>query len=521
MALPTLIQAMLDVDFYPHPVSECHLIETHISWVILTGDYAYKIKKPIDLGFLDFSSLEKRHHYCEEELRLNRRLAPSIYLEVLSIGGSPKQPLFGATPSIEYAVRMRQFDPDRQLDHLLAQGRLDTSMLAAFAEKVASFHHQIALGESPSEYGTPAAVWQPMAQNFAQIRAHLAECPDDQRLSRLEQWSEQQYRQHEALLHERWQQGFVRECHGDMHLANMAWLKNEPLIFDGIEFNPALRWIDVISEVAFLVMDLHQHRRGDLAWHFLNIWLEHSGDYASLPLLHFYLVYRAMVRAKIAAIRLSQLHSQQADSDAARRELDTYLTLAEQFTQTQPARLLLCHGLSGSGKSHLGMHLLEQIGGVRLRSDVERKRLFGLAAQQRGGEGLYQHDATAQTYRRLLSLAETLLCHGYTVLVDATFLDPAQRVPFRQLAAKLDCGFFILSFQASETTLRQRLAQRTDDASDANNEVLSLQLANWQPLSATEQAETLFIDTEQSSPLQPVVLKLSTTSTQNDAGKDG
>ena len=516
---PPLIQALLQPRFYPHPVADCQLIETHISWVILAGEFAYKIKKPLNLGFLDFSSLEKRQHYCAEEIRLNRRLAPEIYLDVLSIGGSAEHPLYQHTPAIEYAVKMRRFDLHKQLDILLGQGQLDSQIIDAFARAIAGFHQTISGTMPPAELGTPSQVWQPMSENFHQIRALATSTQEAPRLAALEAWSQSQYRQHQALLSQRLTQGFVRECHGDMHLGNLAWIDHMPLIFDGIEFSPALRWIDVISEVAFVVMDLHQHHRSDLAWRLLSGYLEHSGDYAGLPLLRFYLVYRAMVRAKIAAIRLAQLEAGTA-LQAARSELHNYLQLAESFTRTQPAQLLICHGLSGSGKSVLGMQLLERIGGLRIRSDVERKRLFGVSPQQRGEASLYQPDATAQTYQRLATLAGAMLDAGFTVMVDASFLDAAERERFAQLAKERGCPFWILSFSASETVLRQRLTARRGDASDADTSVLDKQLASFRALAEAELKQTLSIDSEAVDPLRPALTCLLPTSAQNAAGRD-
>ncbi|MFU8838275.1 MAG: AAA family ATPase [Thiohalomonadaceae bacterium] len=516
---PPLIQSLLQPRFYPHPVADCQLIETHISWVILAGEFAYKIKKPLNLGFLDFSSLEKRRHYCAEEIRLNRRLAPEIYLDVLSIGGSAAHPLYQHTPAIEYAVRMRRFEMQNQLDILLGAGHLDSQIVDAFAQAIARFHQSIVGARPPANLGTPSQVWQPMAENFQQIRALPIWTQEDPHLSALEAWSQEQYRQHQALLSQRLAEGFVRECHGDMHLANLAWIDHMPLIFDGIEFNPALRWIDVISEIAFVVMDLHQHHRSDLAWRLLNGYLEHSGDYAGLALLRFYLVYRAMVRAKIAAIRLAQLEAGTAQQ-AARSELQDYLQLAASFTRAQRPQLLICHGLSGSGKSVLGMQLLARIGGLRIRSDVERKRLFGVSPQQRGEDSLYQPDATAQTYQRLARLAGAMLGAGFTVMVDASFLDAAEREHFAQLAKERGCPFWILSFSASETVLRQRLAARRGDASDADTSVLDKQLASFRALAEAELKQTLSIDSEAVDPLRPALTGLLPTSAQSAAGRD-
>jgi uncharacterized protein len=440
---------------------------------------------------------------------------------VVAIGGTPLQPRYGEEPAIEYAVRMRQFDHTRQLDRLQRSGELDTAMIEAVARTVAAFHQGIAGRRPPPGLGSPEQVWQPMGQNFTQIRA-LVQAPDPAgRLDALQRWSEQRYRALHARLAARRQEGFVRECHGDMHLANMAWVDGAPLIFDGIEFNPALYWIDVYSEIAFVVMDLHQHGRSELAWRFLNTWLEESGDVAGLPLLDFYLVYRAMVRAKVAAIRLSQLSGDTAAYAEAQQALQRYLALAASFTHARQPRVLICHGLSGSGKTWLGMQLLERIGGIRLRSDVERKRLFGLDSRQRAEQDHYSQSATEQTYRHLAELASGIIDCGYTVLVDATFLDAAQRQRFRELARAKGCPFHILAFTAREAVLRQRLAQRRHDASDADEAVLSRQLAQYRPLGAEEQKEVLRIDSEQDAPLHEALSSLLSTSARNGAERDG
>lgn len=314
-----LISSLLSAEIYPHPVNQLRLIETHISWVILTGPYAYKIKKPVNLGFLDFSSLEQRKLYCEEELRLNKRTAPSIYLGVVPITGSTTQPqLDGKGEAIEYAVKMRQFPQDAQLDHLLEQGGLKAAHMDAFARLVADFHQQVAVAGADDNYGEPDQVMQPVEENFEQIGQHQLTSQQQQLLDELHAWSTTEYQRLETQLAQRKQQGFIRECHGDMHLRNLAWIDEQAVAFDGIEFNANLRWIDVISEVAFLVMDLQDRNQPELAQRFLNAYLEITGDYAGLSLLPFYLVYRALVRAKVAAIRAGQQDIEDAERSSCR-----------------------------------------------------------------------------------------------------------------------------------------------------------------------------------------------------------
>lgn len=499
---PALIQALLDPRRYPHAAAPIDLVETHISWVLLTGEYAYKIKKPVDLGFLDFSTLEQRHHFCEEELRLNRRLAPSLYLGLVPITGTPDDPrLDGLGPAIEYALRMRQFDREQQLDRLLARGQLTAAHIDDLAATLADFHARTAVAGVDSPYGDPDHVWQPVAENFAQIAGRLGTEPPD-RLVALRQWSEASFAQQRARIAARRRDGFVRECHGDAHLANMVLWDGRVVPFDCLEFNPSLRWIDVISEIAFTVMDLGDRGHPDLGWRLLNAWLEHSGDYAGVALLRFYLTYRAMVRAKVAIIRQHQAAPATAAFEAAREEYEGYLHHAERYTRPPPAALLITHGLSGAGKTTVSQQVIETLGAIRVRSDVERKRLHGLAATARSRSpiagGLYGREAGDRTYERLAALAGELLDAGETVVVDAAFLERARRERFRALAQARHVPFLILDLVADQSRLRARIAQRIHtggDASEAGTEVLTHQIATHEPLNRDETAATLTVDT--------------------------
>lgn len=512
-SFPPLIQALLQPAPYAHEVEHCTLIETHISWVILTGGYAYKIKKSLDLGFLDFSTLERRHFFCEEELRLNRRLAPGIYLDVVPITGTERAPVVdGEGEAIEYAVKMVQFPQQAQLDRMLEQRRLTSQHIDAFAEFVAEFHRKAAVADR--NYGDPSRVWQPMEENFVQIREHRAVTGAHlETLAALEHWSRATFRELEPLLAQRKVQGFIRECHGDMHLRNLAWFDNRPMAFDGIEFDPNLRWIDVISEVAFLVMDLQGRDQPVLAQRFLNGYLEQTGDYAGVRLLPLYLVYRAMVRAKVSAIRRDQGRLEGKEREAIEAEFAHYLDLAKRYTQPAANHLLITRGLSGSGKSTLSQQLLEVMPAIRIRSDVERKRLYGLAAresrQAAPAEGIYTPEATVKTYARLQALAEAVLDAGYTVIVDATFLQRKQREPFEHLAREKGVGYAILEFVAGEETLRRRLQLRRGDASDADMAVLEHQLGEYAPLPPEEQGWGVTIDTEAPFDPEAVSVQLS------------
>jgi aminoglycoside phosphotransferase family enzyme/predicted kinase len=512
-----LISALQQPQIYDHPVGEIRLLETHISWVILTGEFVYKVKKPVNLGFLDFSTLELRKQYCEQELELNRRLAPQLYLEVVALTGAPDTPVInGSGEPFEYAVKMRQFDPEQQLDKLLQRNELTSAHIDQLADTIAGFHDTIECAEENNPYGSPTAVWQPMQENFDQIRSRLQDDSEQARLDRLQQWSKQRFDQLKGVITERKRQGFVRNCHGDMHLANITLVDGKVTVFDCIEFNDYFRWIDVISEIAFTTMDLIDRGRPDLSARLLDRYLQRSGDYAGLALLRFYQVYRALVRAKVAMIRHSQAGLTDTESEQSLQQYRDYSHLAESFTHTPPATLYIAHGVSGSGKTTLTQPLLERHGMIRLRSDVERKRLFGLSAEAKSrsetGAGIYTQSASEQTYQRLRQLARQTLEAGYSTIIDATFLKRDQRRLFQTLAQELDLPFVILHFHADKALLRQWISERLSeakDASEANLEVLEHQLKTEEPLNEDEAGRIIAIDSGRDDAVQILLDQVS------------
>ncbi len=380
-------------------------IETHISTLLLSGGFAYKLRKPLALGFLDFSTAGRRRADCEEELRLNRRTAPQLYLDVLPVFGPAAQARFGradeAGEPIDWLLRMRRFDNDGLLDRLAARGELTDTLIDALATRVASFHD--ALPASPAAYGDPQAVLSWARANFEALGG---EAP-----AALREWTEREFARIAPLLALRRAQGFVREGHGDLHLGNIVRIDGEPLPFDGIEFNAALRHTDTMADLAFTFMDLWRHGLPRQAWRFASGYAEHTGDYGGLALLPFFAVYRALVRAQVASLRLGQAGNENA-SAAARAALARDLRVACELShlpQAQPKLVLSC-GLSGSGKSTVALALLQPLGAVRIRSDVERKRLAGVAITARPTDEqarqLYSRAMNTRTYARLQSLAQ-------------------------------------------------------------------------------------------------------------------
>ena len=347
-----LLAALGDPRRYPHPVERIELIETHISWVLLTGRYAYKLKKPLDLGFLDFSTLERRREACEKELRLNRRTAPDLYLEVVPVTGTPDEPVVGGSGlAIEYAVKMREFPQAALLDRAAARGELRLEQMDELASTVARFHAKVERADPQTEFGTPEAVIAPARQNFAQLRPLATDADAAAVLGRLAAWTDGESARCREAFDARRREGFVRECHGDLHLRNLVLLDGRIVPFDCLEFNDALRWIDVAAEVAFVVMDLVDHGLTSHAWRFLDAYLAETGDYGSLAVLRFYLVYRAMVRAKIACLRAQQLPEGVPQRRQADGEFREYLRLAEAFASLERRALIVTRGLSGSGKT--------------------------------------------------------------------------------------------------------------------------------------------------------------------------
>lgn len=489
-----LARSLMQAASWPQGGAARRRIDTHISSVILAGDLAYKLKKPLDLGFLDFVDLEARHKACLEELRLNRRLAPQIYLRVCAVTGSIEAPrMDGDGAAIDWAVCMRRFDPDAILSNLV--DRIDSDLIESLAREVARFHAVIDSCDPAVSFGSPDVAYAPMTENLAYIRAHAPEATDA--LQPLAAWTAAQRRRLDGVLQTRKRAGHIRECHGDLHLGNVALIEGCPVVFDAIEFNPGLRWIDTMSDTAFLTMDLQERARPDLAYRFLNRYLQDGGDYQGLAVLRFYEVYRALVRAKIAAIRCGQGDLDPRARDAVHAELDAYLAFAQGLTVPQQGAVIIMRGVSGSGKSHLSRSLPGILRAVCLRSDLERKRLLGIVPGLDATDlGAYTAELTGQTYSRLEAQTRDVVDAGYVAVVDATFLKRTQRARFSRLAASLRVPFVIIDCDAAPELLRQRILARrsqSDNVSDADLTVLAEQLQDREPLDPGEAAQCIAV----------------------------
>ena len=502
----TRLRHLVEGPGFPAPAPDpktVRTIETHISTVILAGDDAYKFKKPLDLDFLDFSTLEARRQFCETELEINRRLAPQIYLEVVTLNGDDASPVInGPGPILDYAVHMRRFDRERQLDRLLEQDRLPAAAMEALGHYIAAFHERTERTDTRSEYGTVDAATQPMLDNFPALEKAVTGAADRARLERLEAWTRSEINRLQPHLQKRHDDGYVRHGHGDLHLGNLVYVDDEdgnevPVAFDAIEFDPALRWIDVISEIAFTTMDLLARQSRAHAWRLLNAYLEGREDFDGLALLPLYQVYRALIRAKVQGIHGAEAQLPSDEQAAHKAEMGRYLALADRLTERGAPRLILMHGVSGSGKTVISTQVLEALGAVRLRSDIERKRMPTPVD--------YSDSGRARIYDHLHARADQLLSLGLTVVVDATFLSRDKRAPFQALARKHSAGFAVVACRAHETILRERLEQRARagrDASDAGIEVMEKQ----QPQQEWPSDDEGCIEVAPEAPLDPDAL---------------
>jgi aminoglycoside phosphotransferase family enzyme/predicted kinase len=506
-SLPDHLRALLTPAAYPHSVGTIELVQTHVSWVLLTGSFAYKIKRPVYYAFIDLRSAERRAFFCREELRLNQRFAPELYVDVCEITlyeGAAR--IGGAGAVIDHAVRMRQFPREDELDRLLAAGRIAEHELESFGRNLADIHIGLPIVSKEEPWGRPGHVRSLILENLEQcaqagsvfgksessraLRSLLAE-----RLEVLAVW-----------LSHRLAAGRTRECHGDLHSSNVVRRDARLVAFDCLEFDPAFRWIDVADEIAFLLADLEVQGHRIHAYAFLSGYLAQSGDYEACRVLDLYKAHRALVRAKVTALTASQDDACD-DLSEGRIRYEAYLNGAHTALGSRKPQLLLMAGLSGSGKTSLANRLAPLLEAIHLRSDVERKRLAGLSETVRSRsaieQGLYEPKARTRVYEHLAQCAEHVLCGGNSVIVDATFDRHVHRALFRDLAARLGVDLRLIYCRAPPGVLRRRVAERFargTDASEADLTVLRWQEAHAEPVFADEGLSSLDVDTTHAEP---------------------
>jgi uncharacterized protein len=497
-SLPALIQQMLQPEFYPHAVTEpIQLIQTHISYVLLTGDYAYKVKKPANYGFLDFSSLEKRQHFCAEELRLNQRGAAELYLDVLPITQTEDAfQLAGKGSAVEYTLKMQQFPQAGLFLTLFEQDQLSEPDMERLGRVVAEFHAKAQTSDYIDTFGEIPKVRESIDENYQQTEKHIGGPQTQAQYEATRQYTDNFFIQRPDLFKQRIQNHCIRECHGDLHLRNICQWNQQVLLFDCIEFNEPFRFVDVMYDVAFAVMDIEARDRPDLANAFLNTYVEETGDWEGLQVLPLYLSRQAYVRAKVSSFLLDDPGIPEPVKQEARQNAELYYRLAWAYTQPQQGQLMLMSGLSGTGKSTTARTLARQHRAIHLRSDAVRKHLGGVPLHQTGPDDLYTPEMTQKTYARLLELGVLLASQGFTVILDAKYDRSALRADAIVQAQAQQIPLKIIHCTAPMAVLQTRLQQRTGDIADATVDILAQQ--QFEAFTDAEQAIVHTVDTTQS-----------------------
>ncbi len=495
-SLPPLISAMAEPHFYPHRPDRVELRQTHISYVFLAGEYVYKVKKPVRFTFLDYSTLEKRYRFCQEEVRLNRRLAPKVYLGVgplieregeFFVGEGAVSP--GQWRIVEYAVKMRRLPEERMLDRLVAEGQVERAAMEVLAQKLFSFHLASAADRAPL-YGTPEVIWQALFNNFQETEPFVGQTLSPKTFNFLEEYSCRFLAEHRQLFYARIQAERVREGHGDLRSEHIC-LADEPVIFDCIEFSERLRYCDVASEIAFLAMDLDFLGVPALSQELVQAYQSLAEDEDFFLLLPFYQCYRAYVRGKVESLKSQEEEVPGRERERAHFLAQRYFQLATRYARgTPPPALILVCGLAGTGKSTLARLLADRTGFAVLSSDLVRKRLARLPPTARATSEyrthLYSDSFTCRTYQTLLAEAERALGEGRGVVVDATFKDPEHRRLFLQLAERAGVPLLFVECQAEEEEIFRRLKKREgqeEEVSDATWEIYLRQREEFVPLS--------------------------------------
>ncbi|CAG0995422.1 hypothetical protein GEOBC_02615 [Geobacteraceae bacterium] len=476
------VRSLLKPSVYPDPTVSVELVQTHVSYIFLTDRFAYKIKKPVNFGFLNFSTLDRRRFYCNEEVRLNRRLCPDIYLDVVEVRETPGGAGFsGDGRIIDYAVKMKRLPAERMLDRLLKLGKVSVDEIRAIARVIGKFHRRAERSDEIDRYGEIETIRTNWEENFQQTCQFAGDTLSGRDLRFIEGWVDRFIRDNAETFARRVAGGFIRDCDGDIHMENICLNDDGGIcIFDCIEFNTRFRYGDTAADIAFLLMDFDMNRRGDFCGPFIEEYVQATGDDGITEVLDFYKVYRAYIRGKVESMRLLDPQIPLADKEAARERARRYFRLARGYIarRTLPPSLILTCGLTGTGKSFVARELAFDLGLEIVSSDVVRKELAGLLPTEhrrdRYGEGIYAITVTARTYDTLLERAETALAAGQSIIVDATFRSRTDRDIFRQMAVRHAARFHLIHANCPEGTAQQRLEIRknqTNEPSDGRWEI--------------------------------------------------
>lgn len=499
-----IVEQMTRPDFYPHRPQKVEVVQTHISYVFIAGDYVYKVKKPVNFGFLDFTTLDLRKFYCEEELRLNKRLAPSIYLDVVPIGrdDAERLTLGGTSNIVEYAVFMKKLPLDRMLKILLARGQADAGVMDAVAEKIARFHQEAQTGGRIDEMGAASVIRHNHEENFAQTEKYIDVTLSAFQHAFLKAYAEQFIASQADLLDKRVAEHKIRDCHGDLHLEHIC-VADEIIVFDCIEFNERFRFADVAAEVAFLTMDLDYNGYFSQSVNFTNSYLKYSRDEDLRALLNFYRCYYAFVRGKVTSFRLDQKELPKTERENIRRVASKYFDLACAYaSRLEKPALILTAGLIGSGKSYQARSLAERLGAEVIRTDVLRKELLRIAPTEKHhesfGQGIYSGDISRKTYEKAVELAADKIGRGIPVILDASFRCRADRTMAVDMARRFGVPFYVVECACPDNEVKIRLEKRMldpENPSDGRWEILQEQKKQYEAVTEIPESRLFQIDT--------------------------
>ncbi|UCG13585.1 MAG: AAA family ATPase [Deltaproteobacteria bacterium] len=514
--------ALSDPSFYPHPVKRIQIEETHISKVFLTGDFVYKLKKPVDLGFLDFTSLEKRRRFCEKEVLLNRRFSREVYLDVVAITlERDGYALNGPGKPVEYVVRMRQLPRDKTMLELMKQGKVKDVMLQELVRLLSRFYEGAQRGPEIDAYGSRRAIELNTEEDFIDTEPFVPSILNKKKFSHLHQAVLSFIEDRAELLQRRISTGFIRDCHGDLRLGHIYFLDRNDFpngiqIIDCIEFNDRFRYGDVAADLAFLAMELDYYCFSEAGQALLTGYARAADDPEVFLVLDFYKCYRAHVRCKVECIRQSAGDLLASKATLAVERAKRYFDLAYQYAATfsHPTLWIVC-GLIGSGKSTIASEMSERMCLRIHESDAIRKKFFGFRPREPAvkpyGEGIYTPVATAQTYERILLAAREELFSGKSVILDATFGRRQHRDAFRCLAEEMGANVIFVECLSPDSVLRQRLAVRQAQASisDARLQHLEAHRRAFEPL--TELAGDIHLPVRTDQPLQQILQQIFST----------
>jgi aminoglycoside phosphotransferase family enzyme/predicted kinase len=495
--LPELVQVLLDPKTYPEIPGSVQLMQTQMSFVFIAGDYVYKVKKPVNLGYLDYTTLEKRRYFCQREVELNRRLCPDAYLGVVPIvKARGKINLGGRGKVVEYAVKMRYLPQDRMMNVLLASNQVSVEMVTRVAQRLAEFHREAETNATISAFGDIGAIKVNTEENFDQTEKSIGRAISQGKYDRIKNYTRRFIEDNASLFRQRVAGGRIRDCHGDLHAAHICFT-DSICIYDCIEFNDRFRYGDVASEIAFLAMDLDHYGRADLSHSFVNAYTGFSRDRELLKLLNFYKCYRAYVRGKVESFKLDDPYI--SEREQAQEVARSYFDLASFYTRAKPA-LFITVGLVGTGKTAIAQALAKRLGLVAISSDVTRKQLAGIPLTEHRFEdfsgGIYSAEFSRRTYDTMLTQAKDVLRDGGSVILDASFIKSAERRKAKTLAQETGADFFVLECILDEALIKQRLAERlqASTVSDGRVEILEPQKSQFEPITDVPETNHVIID---------------------------